>query len=398
VRRVPLMAIGMLSMGCGVWLGLIRLGWNLPLPFPDQLIAHGPLMVCGFLGTLISLERAVALGTRWGYAAPVLVAAGALVLDLPIGSFGPLLITGGSVVLVAMFAVLCRRQPTLFMVTLSLGAMAWVIGNALWLAGSAIFAVVWWWLVFLVLTIAGERLELNRVLRPTVAVRATFVSAILLVGIGVAASTHWAESGIRVLGAGLLTLTAWLARHDVARRTVRQSGVTRYMAVGLLTGYVWLGFGGVVALLTGVTMPGLVYDATLHALFLGFVMSMVFAHAPVIFPAILGRPLIYSSRFYAHVIVLHVSLILRVIGDLNDDLGRWRVWGGLLNAVALGIFIVNVGRSIRLARRGAAQAPANAGLPLTPSMDRAVKTTTADVQVRRARRGHGRDRGPVGAP
>jgi uncharacterized protein DUF1722 len=72
MRRVPLMAIGMLSMACGAWLGLVRLGWNLPLPFPDQLIAHGPLMVCGFLGTLISLERAIALGSRWGYAAPAL--------------------------------------------------------------------------------------------------------------------------------------------------------------------------------------------------------------------------------------------------------------------------------------------------------------------------------------
>jgi hypothetical protein len=34
-------------------------------------IGHGPLMVCGFLGTLISLERAVALDA-WSYAAPAL--------------------------------------------------------------------------------------------------------------------------------------------------------------------------------------------------------------------------------------------------------------------------------------------------------------------------------------
>lgn len=63
-RRAPFLAIGMLSMACGAWLGLLRLGWNLPLPWPDQLAAHGPLMVCGFLGTLIGLERAVAIGSR----------------------------------------------------------------------------------------------------------------------------------------------------------------------------------------------------------------------------------------------------------------------------------------------------------------------------------------------
>ena len=354
-RRVPLMAIGMLSMACGAWLGLVRLGWNLPLLRPDQLMAHGPLMVCGFLGTLISLERAVALGSRWGYAAPVLVAAGALALDVPFGPIGPLLITGGSVVLVAMFVVLCRRQPALFMLTMGLGAVAWVAGNGLWLGGWAIYRVVWWWVAFLVLTIAGERLELNRVLRPTFPVRVAFVSAIGLIGIGIAVSVRSPEVGVRVAGAGLLALTVWLVRHDVARRTVRQQGVTRYMAVGLLAGYAWLGFGGLVALISGMSAPGLVYDATLHAVFLGFVMSMVFAHAPVIFPAILGRPLIYGPRFYAHVVVLHASLIVRVVGDLSDDLARWRGWGGLLNALALVVFVVNVALSIMLARRATAQ-------------------------------------------
>ena len=61
--------------------------------------------------------------------------------------------------------------------------------------------------------------------------------------------------------------------------------------------------------------------------------------------------MIYGPRFYLHFVVLHASLILRVIGDLNDDLGRWRVWGGLLNAIALLLFVVNVARSIAVARR-----------------------------------------------
>jgi hypothetical protein len=77
----------------------------------------------------------------------------------------------------------------------------------------------------------------------------------------------------------------------------------------------------------------------------------VFAHAPVIFPAILGRPLIYRPRFYVHVAVLHASLVFRVVGDLSEDFGRWRVWGGLGNAVALVLFAVNVGLSIMLAHR-----------------------------------------------
>ena len=169
---------------------------------------------------------------------------------------------------------------------------------------------MFWWLAFLVLTIAGERLELNRVLRPTVAVRARLAVTIALIVAGVTVSARRPEPGAPVMGAGLLALTGWLVRHDVARRTVRQRGVTRYMAIGLLAGYVWLGLGGLLTVMSGVTTPGLVYDAMLHAVFLGFVMSMVFAHAPVIFPAVLGRPLSYRPAFYLHVGVLHASLIL----------------------------------------------------------------------------------------
>lgn len=120
------------------------------------------------------------------------------------------------------------------------------------------------------------------------------------------------------------------------------------MAVCLLGGYAWLGVGATIAAVAGVAMPGARYDAMLHAVLLGFVISMVFAHAPVIFPAVLGVPLEYRPAFYLHVGVLHVSLILRVVGDLVDSLGRWRVWGGLFNAVALLLFMFNTGRSMAL--------------------------------------------------
>jgi len=352
MRRFPLLAIGLVSMAYGAWLGLVRLGWNLPLPWPDQLIAHGPLMVCGFLGTLISLERAVGLGASWGYAAPVMTASGALLAIFgPAGYSGPLLFTMGSVVVVAIFVVVWRRQPSLFAFTMLLGAAAWVVGNAQWLAGHAIFRVVFWWVAFLVLTIAGERLELNRVLRPPRAVRRAFAIAVTIVVAGAAVTARWPETGVRAIGLGLLALTWWLARHDVARRTVRQRGVTRFIAISLLGGYAWLGLGGVVAATTGAATPGLLYDAMLHAIFIGFVMSMVFAHAPVIFPAVLGVSIEYGSTFYLHVAVLHVSVILRVVGDFVDVLGRWRVWGGLLNAAALLLFLFNTVRATAISRR-----------------------------------------------
>jgi hypothetical protein len=231
---------------------------------------------------------------------------------------------------------------------MTIGALAWTCGNAQWLGGAPIFRVVFWWLAFLVLTIAGERLELNRVLRPTLFVRGVFIVAMTTVLAGVALTRWWPEPGVRVLGAGLVALTVWLARYDVARRTVHQQGLTRFMAVSLLGGYVWLGVGGVIAASTGMAMPGVVYDAMLHAVFVGFVLSMVFAHAPLIFPAVLGLPLTYRPAFYLHVAVLHLSLMVRVFGDLVQELGRWRSWGGLLSAFALLLFVLNTGRSMAL--------------------------------------------------
>jgi hypothetical protein len=159
------------------------------------------------------------------------------------------------------------------------------------------------------------------------------------------------NAGVRLLGVGLVATTLWLARNDVARRTIAQRGVTRFMAVALLGGYVWLATGGVMAAMFAPSAPGVLYDATLHAVFLGFVMSMVFAHAPVIFPAVLGVSFRFRPTFYAHVALLHLSLILRVVGDLVDELGRWRVWGGLLNALAVVLFLANTLSSIGVAPR-----------------------------------------------
>jgi hypothetical protein len=117
------------------------------------------------------------------------------------------------------------------------------------------------------------------------------------------------------------------------------------MAVCLLSGYAWLGIGGAIAMVTGAARPGVLYDAMLHAVFLGFVMSMVFAHAPVIFPAVLGRPLDYRPAFYLHAVVLHASVLVRIIGDLFEGLAPLRAWGGLFNAIALLLFLGNTVRA-----------------------------------------------------
>jgi hypothetical protein len=199
-----------------------------------------------------------------------------------------------------------------------------------------------------VLTIVGERLELSRLLRLPQSVQMAFVAATGLFAAGLTVSLFDFDIGVRLAGLGMIALALWLGRYDIARRTVRQTGLTRFIAVCLLAGYVWLGVSGVLALLQGGAMAGPRYDAMLHALFLGFVFSMIFGHAPVIFPGVLGVRVPFQQSFYGHLALLHASLVLRLVGDLAGWLPA-RQWGGLLNVVALLLFLANTVRATRSA-------------------------------------------------
>src|SRR5512139_3105151 len=130
--RLPLLILGFASLAAGVLAGLARLGWGVPLPMAQLTLLHGPLMVSGFLGTVIGLERAVAMGRRWAYAGPLLTGLGgvSILLGLPpfMGAAGIVL---GSTVLFAGTTLILLRQRELFMLTMVLGALSWLVGNLL---------------------------------------------------------------------------------------------------------------------------------------------------------------------------------------------------------------------------------------------------------------------------
>jgi hypothetical protein len=100
----------------------------------------------------------------------------------------------------------------------------------------------------------------------------------------------------------------------------------------------------------------------LHAVFVGFVISMVFAHAPIIFPAIVQILVPFHRTFYAHVALLHLSLIMRVGGDLAGNFALRRL-GGLLNAAAMLLFLALTLHAARAAIKthSAVQPPGRVG-------------------------------------
>lgn len=347
--RLPLLIMGFMSLAAGVGSGLLRLGWEVTLPSDELVLLHGPLMVCGFLGTVIGLERAVALGRRWAYAGPLLTGLGGLILisgySQPLGAAAMAL---GSSVLLTGSLLIAWRQRELFTVTMALGAASWLAGNLLWLAGVPVAHVVALWINFLVLTIAGERLELTRFLSPSANAKRAF-SAILIMllagGVMVPVS-----AGAMLYGAGLLALALWLLRYDIARRTVKGEGLTRFIAVCLLSGYAWLVAGSLILLdaasaPTAMPLAGASYDAVLHAILIGFVFSMVFGHALVIFPSVVRVKMPYHWTFYLPLLALHLSLMIRLWGDILS-MPQLRSTGGLLNAAALVLFVMSVIASV----------------------------------------------------
>lgn len=347
--RFALLAPAGAALAGAVWAGLARFAW--PLPAPRFVAAHGALMVCGFLGTLIALERASASGRRWALAAPALAAVGAAAALLggdPRAAALPWTLAAAA--LVALLLSFLRLQPSLHGAVLVAGAALWLAGNALWLAGLPLGRVVPWWSGFLVVTIAGERLELTRLRRPGPWSVRLAVAALVLLAVGLSASTLAPAVGLRAFGAALLLLAFWLLTQDVAWRTVRVPGLTRFIALCLLAGYFWLAVGGVLWSAFGPRATGMVHDAALHAVFVGFVLSMIFGHAPVIMPGVLRVSIPFHPVFYGHLALLHVSLLMRVGGDLAGAYGLAR-WGALLNAVAVLAFLAN---TVAAVRRGAA--------------------------------------------
>lgn len=361
--RVPAGRLALL-LPCGVALllgldaGLLLLGLPAPLTLERLPDVHGMLMTVGFVGALIALERAVARGGGLAYAGPVGMALGALLTLSPAPVWvGGVVMLVGTLVLLFTYRPLWRRNHDPAVAIQALGAFLVVGACALWVRGVDMPNVVPWLTGFFVLTIAGERLELARVgqLFTPAPVRRrhetqALVLAASLVGV-VALGTVWPAYGWPLFGALLIVTAVLFGLRDVARHTIRSEGLARFSAAGLLTAYAWLVVAG--ALWLRPATSGLRYDAVLHATFLGFVMSMVLAHAPVILPAVIRRPLPYGPAFWGVFALLQGSLLLRVTADLVG-VESVRTVAGVLNILALLALVATaVGSSI-----GASESPA----------------------------------------
>ncbi|HLR56329.1 MAG TPA: hypothetical protein VK096_06195, partial [Actinomycetales bacterium] len=205
--RLTLLIPGGLALLAGLDSALLLLG--LPAPLTTNRLAdiHGPLMVFAFLGTLIALERAVAHGAWWAYLAPAALGAGRLVALSPL----PLLVAQGLIVggfglQVAIYRSVWRRHQQIYLAIQTLGAASALGGALLWLADVPVPRLVPWMAAYLILTIAGERVELSRLARTSQRPEQHAFWIALVIFAAPALALISAQWGQIVLGLGLLGL------------------------------------------------------------------------------------------------------------------------------------------------------------------------------------------------
>ncbi len=282
MKPYPFLAATLLVLLAGLWSGLLRLPVPFPFAGPGFSLSHGAFMVPGFLGTVIAVERSAALDRPAAWLVPLVNGLGALLLvaasllpGLRLAQGASLLLAVGSLGLVLLYVPVLRAQRTLFNLEMALGAAGLLLGNIQWITHGVVSPALPGWLAFLLLTIAGERLELNRLMRPRRAARIWHLAMLVLLACALIAALGQPVIGVRLFAVSMVSFALWFLTNDLAKRTIRISGQPRYSAVCLLAGYAWLGISGAIWLARPGLPAGPLYDAVLHAVLVGFVMSMI---------------------------------------------------------------------------------------------------------------------------
>ena len=335
-HRAWLMVGAGISLLAGLDGALLLLGVWSPVTSTRLSEWHGPLMVLGFVGTVICLERAVALGHRLAFLVPAVSGLGVIVLLAPLpfdsARAGLALLTLAQLGLLTIYVPLWQRSHDDAIVIQGAGAFCAAGAAALLTTGVHVSQIVGWLACYMILTICGERLELSRL---TMARNRALPALCLAVVAALLVSVVSPAIGWRVLGVVLIGLAVWLCRHDVARGGLRRGGQAAYIGTLLMVGYLWLATAGIVCTVQGPPISRSGYDAVVHSLFLGFTMGMILGHAPIILPAVLQVRLKWTTWFWLPAFLLEASLLVRIgIGDGLDRSAAVQA-GGTVNVLSL---------------------------------------------------------------
>jgi hypothetical protein len=346
IRNLGLM-FAVASMIAGFTVGLFRLLKDNNTLYVSTLLPwyhlHSIFLIFGFLGGLLMTERiAGSIGMKGvasqGFNVVMLLFSIAGVLLLPAGwvyhiealrIFGAILLAASAL----LFTILLIRLGQVAGDYSSFGIMA---AGTVSLAISGILIafelpndnlpLIMQMLLFPILFILGERIELTRFTHVShrkavtasvftlswIAISTTGISPILY-AIGWNSYTAvLSMSTIILLTLAVITLLMERKRRALSATTKLQ----KYTDVGIRTAYFWL-FTGIILFLLRINGIGGLYDASIHAIALGFVATFIVAHGPVIFPVLLGKKGDMSKLTLLPLNLLTLSNALRIFGDIS---------------------------------------------------------------------------------
>ncbi len=258
--------------------GVLRAGIELPVIKP-LVSKHGFLLLYGFFASLISLERVVGIKKSRFLFAPISFIIGSFLLlfDFNEISFGFFVV--GSMLFCGIYIYILIRSFLIPTFILFLGSLSLLLSSVL-LFIYPLNKLSILYITFFVLTITGERVELSKIYINKAFVKLSLVPTSLLFVLSILSLIN--DIFIKLYAFGLILISIIFFKFDVAIKTVKLSGIRRYISLGVILAYAWLLISGLLILIP----TGFYYDAFLHTIFLGFAFSMVFSHAYIIFPAL----------------------------------------------------------------------------------------------------------------
>jgi len=328
---------------------------------------HGEVMVFGFLAVLIVTERYLgSLTFRLNpavHSMPFLVGAGAVLKLLgrltgadPLHAVGTILLALGVVIYIYLLLAVSRQSaqalPFCFML---LAAILLLLGDLLTLRSSPVgrmnLSLIL--LGFPILTIIGERVELSRYISPRLLSRMRWgLAACAVAFLLLLIAENPVPAGVWAVLLGLAVLPLLSSESSLVRAAgASPERLHRYLGKHLVVAYFWffLGLALTMAWAVGGSGPAL-FDASLHALAVGFIGTMILAHAPLVVPAILHLNVAHEGLSFVPLALLTAGNLLRVGGQvLKAVLPLESLIGasGLLILAALIAFVWMMGRSLR---------------------------------------------------
>ncbi len=348
----------------GIWRMAATRGFPVS-PVPTEWPPHGHWMVGGFLAVLIMVERMATLPPGWLTWVPFVYALGAVTVHTGWAVARSAVILGFlGWTLHRVRAIRVYRTPEKPLIEVAaLGLLTLAVMRPGGLTGRPDVALAG--LEAIVSIIAVERLELllrGRAFGPRATWAGLFGWMALLAG-----SVLWGPLPLPILGLATVLVMGGVLVHDAAvRAAVRVFREATGSAPGslpplygfltraLLLAYAWMGLGG--ALLVGwdALPPATAKDMVYHAVGLGFIFTMILAHAPVILPAVLGGPPVRRAPvglFW----LFQGTTVLRLVGDVTvakaPALWAWTGWPtGLLHTVFFALYMVTLAHQVHSRR------------------------------------------------